>query len=43
MVVPEAELGVTLGPIKDLMALMREHGLLKSDVDVQSKIFQVQA
>ncbi|HXE27354.1 MAG TPA: ABC transporter substrate-binding protein [Stellaceae bacterium] len=43
MVVPEAELGVTLGPIKDLMALMREHGLLKSDVDVQTKIFQVQA
>lgn len=43
MVVPVAELGVTLGPIKELMALMREHGLLKSDVDVQSKIFQVPA
>lgn len=43
MVVPTAELGVTLGPIKQLMALMRENGLLKSDVDVQSKIFNVPA
>ena len=43
MVVPTAELGVTLGPIKELMALMREHGLLKSDVDVQAKIFNVPA
>jgi NitT/TauT family transport system substrate-binding protein len=43
MVVPKAELGVTLGPIEELKALMREHGLLKSDVDVQSKIFNVPA
>jgi NitT/TauT family transport system substrate-binding protein len=43
MVVPTAEMGVTLGPIKELMALMREHGLLKSDVDVQAKIFNVPA
>jgi NitT/TauT family transport system substrate-binding protein len=41
MVVPTAELGVTLGPIEELKALMREHGLLKSDVDVQSKVFNV--
>jgi NitT/TauT family transport system substrate-binding protein len=43
MVVPTAELGVALGPIKELMALMREHGLLKSDVEVQAKIFNVPA
>lgn len=43
MVVPTAELGVTLGPIKQLMALMRENGLLKSDVEVQTKIFNVPA
>jgi len=43
MVVPTAELGVTLGPIKQLTALMRENGLLHGDVDVQSKIFDVPA
>ena len=43
MVVPTAELGVTLGPIKQLTALMREHGLLHGDVDVQSKVFDVPA
>jgi NitT/TauT family transport system substrate-binding protein len=43
MVVPTAELGVTLGPIKQLTLLMREHGLLHGDVDVQSKIFDVPA
>jgi NitT/TauT family transport system substrate-binding protein len=43
MVVPTAELGVTLGPIEELMALMRTHGLLKAPVDVHSKIFQVPA
>jgi len=43
MVVPTAELGVSLGPIQQLTALMREHGLLHGDVDVQSKIFNVPA
>ena len=39
MNVPPAEATVRLAPIQELMAVMREHGLLAADIDVESKIF----
>jgi NitT/TauT family transport system substrate-binding protein len=39
MNVPQAEATVRVAPIKRLVAIMRENGLLTADVDFESKIF----
>jgi NitT/TauT family transport system substrate-binding protein len=39
MHVPPALATTDLGPIKEMIALMREHGLLTKDIDVQAKVF----